>query len=210
MSLGTANDAYLQDFYNTASQSEIGEMANIKFLIGEQDWDGAESANSNINPDNNAAQNEKDVNEIYLATWAKEIYSFTNEQYETLLAIAEQSPITGGPAVYSARVMLGIDFEDYGPPQERLATEDSKQPQYFHIYPNPASDELNIEYSLNEDETGKLSITDLLGREIISEKLFSDKKLLTISTNQVKDGVYFLQIKVNSEIIGSQKLLIAR
>lgn len=213
LNLGAApnENEYIKAFYDSATNTDIGLMANIKFLLGENDTTGASILNSQITPANQGAYNERAVNEIYIATWAQDIYVLDSLQDTTLSAIAAQNPISGGPAVYTARVMLGVNYDDFGPEEEsRLETSPSEKPKYIRVYPNPASDELNIDYSLGDNEIGFLSITDLLGRELIKEKLYSSQKLLTISTSRIEDGIYFLRLKVNEEIIGFQKLLIAR
>ena len=53
-----------------------------------------------------------EVNDIFLDIWAKRRYVFTSGEYNTLLGISLQSPNKGGPAVYTARVMLGISPEN--------------------------------------------------------------------------------------------------
>ncbi|HLG35011.1 MAG TPA: T9SS type A sorting domain-containing protein [Bacteroidia bacterium] len=213
LNIGTTpnENEYLQAFYDSAGATDIGAMASVKFLLGENDTTGASIANSQITPDNQAEENEQVTNEIYLATWAQDIYALDSLQDTTLSAIAAQNPLSGGPAVYVARAMLGVDYDDFGPEEEnRLEANNSERPKYIHVYPNPASDELNVDYSLGENELGLLSVTDLLGREIMNEKLHSSQKSIKISTKDIEDGMYFLRLIVNNELIGLQKLLIAR
>ena len=210
MNLNTPDDAYLQEFYDTETNTNIGAMARVRFYIGEEDETQAEENNSTITPENQAALNERITNEIYLDTWAEDIYTFTQAQYESLSDIAEQNPISGGPAVYTARVMLGVDYNDYGSTENRLSASTFEAASFMHIYPNPAGDEINVEYSLGENNFGVLTFTDITGREIMSQKIYSDQNLLAVSTKKFEDGIYFLRLNVNSELIGVEKLLIMR
>lgn len=57
------------------------------------------------------------------------------------------------------------------------------------VFPNPASDVLIIESKKQMEE---ITITDLLGREVKNEKVKSQ-----IDISDLKEGVYFVQIKAN-------------
>ncbi|HLG34479.1 MAG TPA: T9SS type A sorting domain-containing protein [Bacteroidia bacterium] len=107
--------------------------------------------------------------------------------------------------------MLGVDYDDFGPEEEgRMDAAKSSAENYIHIYPNPASDEINISYSLEESDNAVFLLTDLLGREVMNKKLSSNEKLLKISTVSLEQGIYFVCLKVNDESIGNQKLLIIK
>ena len=209
MNLGTAYDDYLQDFYDDEAETDIGTMAHVRYSIDTKDYEEAESANSTITGENQAAVNERTTNDIYLDTWAKDIYTYSQDQYNLLSGIALQNPISGGPAVYTARVMLGVDYDDFGT-EERLSAEKQTLESFMHIYPNPASNEVHIEYSLGENETGEFILADLMGREIIKQKLNSDESTLTISTEKIEGGVYFVSMKLSDETKMVEKLIIAQ
>ena len=60
------------------------------------------------------------------------------------------------------------------------------------IYPNPTSDVLNI--STNSNELSKLTIKDISGKIVLSQK-FNTK--VTISTENYSEGVYLIDVKNN-------------
>lgn len=211
MNLNTPDDAYLQAFYDSAGNTDIAALANVKFYISENDTVSAQNENSSITPDNQAAYNEVITNDIYLATWAQGIYTYDSLQEATLNDIAEQNPLSGGPAVYTARVMLDVDYDDFGPENgNRIEESNSAGDNYIHIYPNPADDILNIDYLVKDNEYGMILITDMTGRELIRQKLESNSKKLSVSTKHLPNGVYHLQLLINDELIGYQKLVIMR
>ena len=210
MNLNTSYDGYLQDFYTDEANTNVGRMAQVKYNMDAEDYEEAEDINSTITPENLAAANERTTNEIYLATWAKDIYTLTESQYSMLLDIAEQNPVSGGPAVYTARVMLGLDFNDYGDIGERLSKEKQIKESFMHIYPNPTSDELNIAYSLGENETGMFVLCDVTGREVFIRILNSVIDKITISTKVFEQGIYFAGIKQDNEVISTEKLVIVK
>lgn len=81
----------------------------------------------------------------------------------------------------------------------------------FSVQPNPASDHLWITYP-NVDATMELhfKVSDLLGREIFSRNLNSNKGLMEINTESWKSGFYFIELYMNNAPIGVQKIEIIR
>ena len=89
-----------------------------------------------------------------------------------------------------------------------LTTPDNDHPNYcdVSIYPQPASDQLQISYTLNEDSDVVISIYDQLGREVknvLSEHQKSGLHKIELSVgsqDQVSiPGLYFCKIVVNGE-----------
>lgn len=81
----------------------------------------------------------------------------------------------------------------------------------FSVYPNPTSDITTVEIELLETENDyELSIQDAVGREVSVIKLSSGYNILSLETNQFSEGIYFIQIKSNSEIIQSKKLIVIK
>jgi len=75
------------------------------------------------------------------------------------------------------------------------------------VYPNPNNGKFFIEYSINEMQTGKFILTDLLGKEIWSTSLNKNKGNVTFN-ERIPQGVYLYQIIVNGEIYSVNKLVI--
>lgn len=67
------------------------------------------------------------------------------------------------------------------------------------IYPNPTQGQLKIEISdLGDDEEVNLTIYNVQGKKILSEKTSENYTIMDISSNP--SGVYILQINIKGEI----------
>lgn len=72
------------------------------------------------------------------------------------------------------------------------------EPQNVSIYPNPASSELTIEFDKNENTKREISITNILGSEII--KQVSSEIKLTFNINQLNSGIYTVKVLEGGKI----------
>lgn len=121
-----------------------------------------------------------------------------------LISMAEQCPLSGGPAVYLARSLyswLNLDLE-YNDAQICIQNglvlrkrNDSFLPE-LTVFPNPVSNELNLKYVLQEDEYFEL--IDQLGRIVLAETLNKDVSQKTLKTEFLTPGVYFYRLHSQS------------
>jgi len=218
LNLGTIYDEYLQSFYDSAATTNLASLTQVNFLTGEEDKENAFQINSTITPENFIEQNEKMVNEIYLSTWGRreglEIYEFNNAQTAALTDIAMQSPLSGGPSVYTARVMLGLDINDLGPEEtEGLRLETNRNTVEEHVislYPNPANNNTMFTMELGKDEKGTLEVFDVLGNRLLNIELLEGNNETEINTASFSSGVYIFKASVNREFMGVERLMIVK
>ena len=88
----------------------------------------------------------------------------------------------------------------------------NKQNKINSIYPNPNSNELNVNFTLAKYGSTKIAITDMEGKEIkiIFEEYFeADEHIITCNASDLQNGVYYLNIKQNNSII-SEKFIISK
>ncbi len=78
----------------------------------------------------------------------------------------------------------------------------------FSIYPNPASENIELNYSLSDKENGILEIFSIIGNKIISYVLPSDKAQVNISVKTLDNGIYMYRFIVDGESIEEGKLII--
>ena len=71
------------------------------------------------------------------------------------------------------------------------------------IFPNPFSNQLNIQYTGNEQTT--ISIYDFLGQQIIIRKKITNTT--AINTEQLAEGIYFYELRNEKGIIKNGKVL---
>lgn len=84
-----------------------------------------------------------------------------------------------------------------------------KQDVSMLLYPNPSNDELNINYTV-EDESGVLNITihNLLGKQEFQQELIDHQGSIKIETNRLSNGVYIVNLRNNGGVLETKKLVI--
>lgn len=69
------------------------------------------------------------------------------------------------------------------------------------IFPNPVTEKFSVTYSLLQSDNIKLEVVNLLGervREIASEKQSAGEHKLSVGTEDMNAGVYFLKVTANN------------
>jgi hypothetical protein len=90
------------------------------------------------------------------------------------------------------------------------STRDKNKASDFKIIPNPSSDYFYILSNTNTSSTTVVFISDIYGKLIKSQAIFGDNNTLKISTEELNNGTYFVNIKNENSIIATQKLMILK
>lgn len=226
--LGTPGDSLFMAFNTTTDHGNIGKFEKVRKHIAQEELMLAEQRNQTIVTSNLMEENKKSVNEIFLRTWALESKGFIDADSSMLESIACQNTLDGGEAVYSARVMLGMNTgcggamlksgkkyekeskdisEDYLP-IEIIAKPGSI---YFgDINPNPNNGSMRLDYNVANGVNAELIITDVQGMQVAKYVLNPSGRKLSIENNTIGNGVYFYTIKVNGDMIMNKKLVIIK
>ncbi|MBK6523345.1 MAG: T9SS type A sorting domain-containing protein [Sphingobacteriaceae bacterium] len=77
----------------------------------------------------------------------------------------------------------------------------------FEIYPNPASDVLNITFKSTSLASKKLEVYDIAGRNILGADFRSTTK---INTSTLQNGTYLIHVIEDSKLVGTKKFVIIR
>jgi hypothetical protein len=80
----------------------------------------------------------------------------------------------------------------------------------FSVYPNPSSSIINVDYMLPENTTGKIAITDVLGRIIESIELSETNNISTFDLSSFQNGIYFVNLFVNSSLVKTEKVILSK
>lgn len=81
----------------------------------------------------------------------------------------------------------------------------------LNIYPNPADDQLSIEFSLNDNQSYSILIANILGQAVIQPITISGAGKIGISTESLSNGLYIVQLKnEQGKILKVEKLLVDR
>lgn len=83
--------------------------------------------------------------------------------------------------------------------------EAQKQIEYFEMYPNPASDQLTLNFKSNSDT--RVQISDLSGRIVRNERIARNSMQHLLNVGELESGIYILSLISGSEI-NAKKLII--
>ena len=128
-----------------------------------------------------------------------------------ILPIALQHPAQGGEAVYTARVMLGITVDDAtGNYSYRLAEPEAIPVIAADVFPNPTATQVTVKGNFNEADVLTFTLVDLTGRVVINQQLPAGNSIINVDLSTLQPGAYLYQITVNSVMVQSERLVIAR
>jgi hypothetical protein len=67
------------------------------------------------------------------------------------------------------------------------------------LYPNPATNELNIKLPATINEALNITLTDMLGRTVLTEQQSAGKKLVTLQTTGLPRGLYMVKLQCGTD-----------
>lgn len=210
--LSTDEDIILQEFYYSTLDKNIEMLVELLENIQFSDTITARYLISAINPENQAEENQNTVSEIYLNSWSKDQIELDSLNNAELNFIAEQNPNDDGFAVYAARVMLGLDLDDFIAETERKG-KDSRQKinliNGFTIYPNPTSGLFEVVFTDKIKYSDCIfTLSNLLGKSIQNIKFNWSESRLKIDGTELADGIYILNIFESNQWLGCEKIII--
>lgn len=205
--------AALQANVHALSAQAIEQATNSRVLSVE----GVKAANAAIGTSEQIETNEKVVHEIYLSTVGKDVDAFTPTQANDLVEIANQCPMMGGNAVFTARSLYWLidesyDFDDallclpYGIIVKNL----NEQTNTAMVIPNPAVDEATLVLGRALDVPGVFVVYDAVGAELMRQAIPIEISSIAFSTASLAPALYHYQVRGPSGIIGVGKLTILR
>jgi hypothetical protein len=78
----------------------------------------------------------------------------------------------------------------------------------IRVYPNPADQKISLEFdNLPTGEPMEVSIFDLQGRKVKSEKFVQDQQMFSVDSSDLPDGTYLLKMKTNT-LERTQKIIV--
>lgn len=197
----TSEGQEIEIYLDSLESTNAGKIYRFEEKVINKDTLGALSEIDGILPSTDIEQNFKIVNDIYWRTWFMRIYSFSPEDSATLYDVAFQDPIYGGTAVFSARVMLGIDVENSSTRRSSnsISSNTILETNFVRFFPNPANDYVNYQITLEPNETASLEIVDLFGRIIFSKKIDYDSKTGFIEFKEKAAGIYTYKVNLKGK-----------
>ncbi len=142
-----------------------------------------------------------------------------------VLQLANKCPLKYGTVVYAVRNLYNAltneinQFDDQCDPQSRSATPQGtqfirlnqpKKPQVqtegiskAKVYPNPAGEVVNIEYS----SIKQVAVTDITGRVVLTRS-FNGEKTIQLNIQNLSKGLYLLKIYSGNQPAVTEKLIV--
>ncbi len=209
MYMGGSDDNIYMQFYQDELNSDIGKIQQMQDELTNNNIELARQMLSQVIGDDVINNNRKIVDNIYLDTWASNIYDFTDDQYNTLYSIASLTPYAGGDAVYTARVMLHLDPSELNllytkPPvhNQQNITENTVK-----VYPNPANKQFTIEFKDVISGNAIVEVYGIMGNLVLTDNL-QGVYIKNIDVSKLNDGLYFYKISMNGTNVSTGKLTI--
>jgi hypothetical protein len=206
LSLGTMDDTIYQNYYNYLLNSNLGEFDSVITLMEEGGIDEAINRNNGIIPGNAIEVNQKFVDYVYLNYYLKDSLP-TASELQTLEYIALLTPWVGGEAVYSARILLGIDPDRHGIAYRLQKDKDNNEQNKITIYPNPTQDAIKIEFVNMPITQISISVFDIIGKKVFEENMIATKKA-NLNLNSLESGTYLIRISDVNGLIETKLLII--
>lgn len=162
--------------------------------------------------------NRKVVDGIYLSTIGKDVDTFTVAQADELFTIANQCPMLGGNAVYTARALYQLvdpeqEFDDallclpHG-----ILVKSMRQGQTIgmSLHPNPAREEVMLMLEQSLDHPGQFIVYNALGAVAMHAPLEAEAVQHILDTRTLPPGLYQYQVRGPTGLVGTGKLAIIR
>lgn len=213
----TTTDGVDLQYYvdTTLANTEVGKFITVSKMYSEGDTLGAQLLNASAATKNCADEYHKIVNSIFFNTWAIGKFNLSAADYTTLYDIAIQNPAICGTAIYDARVMLGLDINDYTDESKMMEISNNNdigavEDKVGILYPNPASHSCTYEALLAENESGFIMMYDITGRLLHSYKLNSGENKMEMNLNEFDNGIYIYKILINGNVVDNKKLVVQK
>ncbi len=91
-----------------------------------------------------------------------------------------------------------------------VGVQELEQDFYFKLSPNPNNGTMQLNYSLDNNETGLLKLFDIVGKEISEYRLVQGNTTLNINEEKLNNGLYIYKVIVNDKVVKSDRLVIVK
>lgn len=81
---------------------------------------------------------------------------------------------------------------------------------YTTVFPNPATNVVNVIYDLQGAQDGEFMMFDAQGKQIYKQNIVGDNKSVSVKVDQLPSGMYFYNISTNNVLIARSKFIVNR
>jgi len=213
LNMNDSSDFSFQQYFNNLTTSNTGIRHDVFSLIEDGDYAQAYILNNSILDTSTWDKTSKEVNRIYLDSWCQGQFNFATQDRDSLWSIAHASPYEKGNAVFSARVLLGLDPDKVPLPHSQSFDFEPQIERSIVFYPNPAKE--YICFRIEEGQSGndvmaEVQLLDIVGRPIYQTKVLLMEGENCVSAPHGISGVYIIRLTSTSGLNESGKLIIRR
>ncbi len=130
----------------------------------------------------------------WLFDWTAPVAGSGDVTFYASLNAADGNGSSSGDVIYNTNATF-IENPNIG-------IENVSQSNSFSIFPNPASDVLNLK--LNNAESYELSVLDLTGKQMLTEIIRSQTEVYRLDISELPQGVYFIHLKSEHKLLTKQ------
>ncbi|MBP6427265.1 MAG: T9SS type A sorting domain-containing protein [Bacteroidia bacterium] len=137
----------------------------------------------------------KSIDVAYLITWYKSLPNGTNTSM-----FLNNLMVDSLNNMWNTNVYPCSDFSSY--------VQELGSSNLISVYPNPASDQISISYSIKAKAT--LKVSDNLGRLIFQKEVEPYSEKLTIDVSKISNGMYYITLTNENGEINAKRFIISK
>jgi PKD repeat protein len=219
---GAADDYAYMQFYMSKKYDNVGIISLYEDYLRNNKVDSAKFVNNFISTGNIVNEKRKIINEIYNKSFAVGQYKLSPSDSTIVMNLVYSSPHQYGNAVYIARAMMGIyplDYNSNRMMEDGNATDTANTAEtidavnndnHVVIYPNPAKEQINIEFSRPVAGNTIFEVYTLFGQKVFVKQIPDNTTSIILDVKSLTDGVYLYKLYNSSKVFASYKLVIIR
>jgi len=147
------------------------------------------------------------------ATWIKLEWEYTAAGGEEFLVIGnfeDDNSTTVFVNILAVNYYDGYYYiDDVSVVNTNTSIQSINELKSFNIFPNPAGNRVNVNLELEKSEDVSIGLFNTLGQQVFDKKLEAIQTVdLDVSTQDLPQGIYFVNIKVGELIINKELILI--
>jgi hypothetical protein len=106
---------------------------------------------------------------------------------------------------------MDISVRPLGLRRMNIEQQNGSNSSIFTVQPNPANDHLWVTYpAFGEDARMQITVTDMMGRVILSQQHNGNNGLIELQTSQWEPGLFIIEFKLGESVLGIEKIEIIR
>ena len=198
----------LNNLHQVLLESNLAKMVGIEKHISAKEFGQALALNESLICNNLSETVSKEVYGIWLNTWAKDVFEFTEAEQNTLLSYALLTPYYGGEAVYLARIMMDLDIDDFGIEYRRTEETEEEVTEVqipWELYASEGKLYVKPQKTVQE-----LRLCDLSGRQVFKQQQelpLGGQSVLTLPA--LPNGLYLCKLfNANGQALYSHKIML--